>query len=141
MSANDFNGGNWFWCILIAMAFPVLSLASHRLSQGEVQRERSPFGNHAQLDYLLLDRPWPAVMVCVKNFKDPYANDYLLTMPAASRLPSLRHFRRCWAVSWGLIIAILIVVIVLQIVLNKHSLRIRVETKRFEPLSPPNTLA
>jgi ABC-type uncharacterized transport system permease subunit len=117
MQANGFNGGNWIWCMLIAM----VSGALVGLLTGYL---KAKFNVNEVLSGIMLN--WIIYYsiglagrygLSVKNYKDPYANDYLLTMPSASRLPSL-GIQTMLGVSWGLIIAILIVVI-LQIVLNK----------------------
>ena len=116
MQANGFNGGNWFWCLLIAM----ISGAVVGCLTGFL---KARFNVNEVLSGIMLN--W-IIYYCiglagryglpVKNYKDPYANDYLLTMPALSRLPSL-GISTMMGVSWGLIIAILIVIL-LQVVLN-----------------------
>ena len=116
MQANGFNGGNWFWCLLIAM----FSGAAVGCLTGFL---KARFNVNEVLSGIMLN--W-IIYYCiglagryglpVKNYKDPYANDYLLTMPALSRLPSL-GISTMMGVSWGLIIAILIVIL-LQVVLN-----------------------
>jgi ABC-type uncharacterized transport system permease subunit len=116
MKANNFEGGNWFWCMLIAM----ISGAVVGLLTGFL---KAKFNVNEVLSGIMLN--WIIYYsiglagrygLSVANYKDPYANDYLLTMPAASRLPSL-GISGMLGVSWGLVIAIVIVV-VLQIVLN-----------------------
>jgi len=117
MKANGFEGGNWFWCMMIAM----ISGAAVGLLTGYL---KAKFNVNEVLSGIMLN--WIIYYsiglagrygLPVKNYKDPYANDYLLTMPASSRLPTL-GIQTMLGVSWGLIIAILIVII-LEIVLNK----------------------
>ena len=117
MQANGFNGGNWFWCMLIAMVSGALVgfLTGFLKAKFNVNEVLSGIMLNWIIYYLigLAGR----YGLSVKSYKDPYANDYLLTMPAASRLPSL-GITAMMGVSWGLIVAVLIIVL-LQIVLNK----------------------